>query len=244
MRKSGRAGNSGLRCGVTDLDGLGFLLADIELSDDQCDYIATSLPSVVDQRGGGRGLLSHPTVLQLIRHRQLAQFLWALTGRELVAVAARLLDCGSTSETSTQWHQDRRVAVRERLDVQGYGPWTTRIGISQVEPPSSVLDQMVVVQVHLDHSATENHVLRLFPGSHRGGKLTADAISHLVETQAPVIRAIPKGSLVAMRPLLVHASSAAPTRLPHYRVLHIGFAPPEAITPLQWHATVQLHRAA
>ena len=229
---------------MKDLDGFGFVLGDIELSEEQCDYIATSLPSVAEQRGGVRGLLSHPTVLQLIRHRQLGQFLWSLTGRELVAVAARLLDSAGSSETVPQWHQDRLVAVRERLDVRGYGPWSTRVGVSHVEPPSSVLDQMVVVQVCLDHSVDDGHALRLLPGSHRAGKLTVDAIKHLVETQAPVVRALPKGSLVVMRPLLLHATSAAATPSQHYRVLQIEFAPPEAITPLQWHSTVPLHRAA
>jgi hypothetical protein len=46
-----------------------------------------------------------------------------------------------------------------------------------------------------------------------------------------------------MRPLLVHSSSSA--RAPeHRRVLHIEFAPPEAISPLQWHTAVPLRRAA
>lgn len=229
---------------MTDLDGFGFVLADIELSEGQCDYIATSLPSVADQRGGVRGLLTHPTVLQLIRHKQVAQFLWSLTGRELVAVAARLFDSAATSETTPQWHQDRLVAVRERLDVRGYGPWTTRVGISHVEPPASVLDQMVVLHVYLDRSAADGHALQLLPGSHRAGKLTADAINRLVETQPAVVRTIPKGAFVVMRPLLLHATSVAPAQSQHYRVLHIEFAPPEAITPLQWHSAVQLHRAA
>ena len=229
---------------MTDLDGFGFVLADIELSEDQLDYIATSLPSVADQRGGSRRLLSHPTVLRLIRHRQLAQLLWSLTGRELVAVDARLLDSACKPETPSQWHQDRLVAVRERLDVHGYGPWSTRVGVSHVEPPLSVLDQMVVLQVHLDDAADGSHALRILPGSHRAGKLTADGIKRLVETQDAVMPVMPKGSLVVMRPLLLHATSASSLRSQHYRVLHVEFAPPEAITPLQWHSTVHLHRAA
>lgn len=229
---------------MTDLDGLGFVLADVQLSEDQRNYIATSLPSGADQRGGGRSLLSHPTVLRLIQHRQLAQVLRSLTGRDLVAVAARLLDSARTSEASTQWHQDRVVAVRERLDVDGYGPWTTHVGISHVEPPESVLDQMLVIQVHLDDVAADGHALRILPGTHRAGKLTTETVRHLLETQMPVTPPVPKGALVMMRPLLLHATSASSTTSPQYRVLEIQFAPPEAITPLQWHSTVHLHRAA
>jgi hypothetical protein len=46
-----------------------------------------------------------------------------------------------------------------------------------------------------------------------------------------------------MRPLLVHASAPARAAA-HRRVLHIEFAPPEAISPLQWHTAMQLRRAA
>lgn len=229
---------------MTDLDGFGFVLADVQLSEDQRNYIATSLPSNADQRGGSRSLLSHPTVLRLIQHRQVAQLLRSLTGRDLVAVAACLLDSTRTPEISAQWHQDRLVAVRERLDVEGYGPWTTRVGISHVEPPASVLDQMVLVQVHLDDVAADNHALRILPGTHRAGKLTIESVQHFLETQTPVAPLIPRGALVVMRPLLLHATSAWSTTSQHYRVLELTFAPSEAITPLQWHSMVHLHRAA
>jgi hypothetical protein len=229
---------------VTDLDGFGFTLADIELSEEQCEYIATSLPSVADQRGTARDLLSHPTVLRLVRHKQLGQFLWSLTGRELVAVAARLHDSAGTSEVAAEWHQNRVVAVRERLDVRGYGPWSTRVGISHVEPPASVLDQMLVLRVHLDDIAVGGQALQILPGSHRAGKLTLDAIEHLVDSNDVVMPAIRKGVLVAMRPLLLHAMPCLMSRTQRYRFLNIEFAPPEAITPLQWHTAVHLHRAA
>jgi len=211
------------------------------LSGDQCSYIATALPSVVDQRGGSRGLLAHPTILQLIRHQKLAQFLRSLTGRELVAVAARLLDSAAGDDRMLEWHQDRDVTVRERMDVPGYGPWTSRVGIWHVEPPASVLDQMVIVRLHLDACADGSHALQILPGSHRAGKLTPDAIRQLVETQVAVTPEVTQGTLMAMRPLLLHA---APASRSHYRVLHIEFAPLEAISPLQWHAAVPLHSAA
>lgn len=229
---------------MTELDGFGFVVADVQLTEDQRDYIATSLPSVADQRGASRGLLSHPTVLRLIQHRQISQLLRSLTGRDLVSVAARLLDSGRAAEPSAPWHQDRLVAVRERLDVEGYGPWTTRIGISHVEPPLSVLHQMVVVQIHLDDAAEGTPALRILPGSHRAGKLTAEAIRLRVEAQAAVTPLIPRGALVVMRPLLLHATATASCHSRHYRVLEMKFAPPEAITPLQWHSAVRLYPAA
>ncbi len=226
---------------MTDLHGFGFAIADLELSPDQCTYIATSLPSVADQRGGARGVLGHPTVLQLIRHRQFAQVLRSLTGRDLVAVAARLLDSAAGDDHALQWHQDRQVTVRERMDVPGYGPWTSRAGICHVEPPASVLDQMLVVLLHLDACAAGTSGFRVLPGSHTAGKLTSEAIRQLVETEEPIAPGITQGTMIVMRPLLLHAATASRA---HYRVLHIDLAPLEAISPLQWHAAVDLSRAA
>lgn len=225
---------------MTDLHGFGFTIADLELSRDQCNYIATSLPSVADQRGGTRGLLTHPTILQLIRHKQLAQFLWSLTGRELVAVAARLLD--SASGGPNGWHQDCDVTVRERMDVAGYGPWTSRVGVWHVVPPASVLSQMIVVRLYLDAPDGDgSDAFQVLPGTHRGGKLTQDAIRQLAETETAVTPEVAQGRLMAMSPLLLHASLASRA---HYRVLHIEFAPLEAISPLQWHEAVPMHSAA
>src|SRR5258708_39966523 len=53
----------------------------------------------------------------------------------------------------------------------------------------------------------------------------------------------PQGAIVLMRPLLVHSSSPA-RDTSHRRVLHVEFAPLEAISPLQWHTAVPLRRAA
>lgn len=227
---------------MTDLHGFGFALADVELSSEQCDYLVMSLPSVTDQRSGDRDLLSHPTVLQLVRHRQIGEFLWSLTGREVVAVSARL-DESSGVPAPPEWHQDRRVTVRERMEVRGYAAWTARVGIWHVEPPSSVLDQMVIVRIHLDDCPQGSAAFQVIPGSHRGGKLSPQAIEELVEMQPALAPNIAKGSLVAMKPLLVHTISPCP-RPSRFRVLQIVFAPVEAISPLQWRTTVSLHRAA
>ena len=225
---------------MTDLQGFGYAIADLELSHDQCAYIATALPAVGEQRGTARGLLSHPTIVQLIRHKQLSQFLWTLTGRELVAVAARLLD-SVTDDADRQWHQDRRVAVRERMDVAGYVAWTSRVGVWHVEPPASVLAQMIVVRLHFEESAAGTHPLGILPGSHTAGKLTPDAIQEIADSEPAATPEITRGTLVVMRPLLVHRSLPSTSR---YRVLHLEFAPEEAISPLQWHETVNLYRAA
>jgi ectoine hydroxylase-related dioxygenase (phytanoyl-CoA dioxygenase family) len=228
---------------VTDFRTRGFTVADVKLSREQCDHFASSIPSVGAARGGVRGLVSHPSVLQLLQHQLLGRYLWSVVGRDLVAVKATLFDKTAESNWRVQWHQDRVVSVRERMDVAGYGPWSVKAGIVHVEPPASVLEQMLAVRVHLDDCGPDNGPLRVIPGSHEWGKLDDDELQRMIEAEQPVEIPAAKGSMVLMRPLLLHAST--PAQIPgHRRVLHIEFAPPEAISPLQWQTAIQLRRVA
>jgi ectoine hydroxylase-related dioxygenase (phytanoyl-CoA dioxygenase family) len=229
---------------MNDLDADGYALADIVLAAHQCEHIAASLPGLIAAgRGGVRNLIGHPTVVKLLTHERLGVYLWSLIGRELVAVKATLFDKTVEANWRVQWHQDRAIAVKERLAVAGYGPWSTKAGIVHVEPPAEVLAQMLSIRIHLDACGAENGPMRVIPGSHHSGKLREEQLTSIVGAGSMVELYAPQGAMMLMRPLLVHASSAA--RSPqHRRVLHIEFAPPEAISPLQWQATVPLRRAA
>jgi hypothetical protein len=228
---------------VNDLDGDGYALADLVLTESQCAHIASSLPATGGGQGGVRNLIGHPTVMSLLTHAWIGKYLWSEIGRDLVAVKATLFDKSGEANWRVQWHQDRTIAVKERLDVAGYGPWSTKAGALHVDAPDQVLAQMVALRIHLDECGPENGPLRVIPGSHRQGKLKDDAIQQLVAGGSMVELYVPQGGFLLMRPLLVHASS--PARVPqHRRVLHLEFAPKEAISPLAWHETVSLNRAA
>jgi ectoine hydroxylase-related dioxygenase (phytanoyl-CoA dioxygenase family) len=228
---------------VNDLDGAGYALADLVLADHQCEHLARSLPAVSGGRGGVRNLIIHPTVIRLLVHEAFGRQLWSAIGRELVAVKATMFDKTSTTNWRVQWHQDRAIAVKERLDVPGYGPWSVKSGSLHVEPPAEVLAQMLAVRIHLDPCGSENGPLRVIPGSHTLGKLVASALAEVVAKNDMIELYVPQGAIMFMRPLLVHSSLPA-RHLQHRRVLHIEFAPLEAISPLQWHTTVPLWRAA
>ena len=229
---------------MEDLDGDGYALADILLARHQCEHIAASLPAVTGAgRGGISNLLSHPTVRQLLLHQKLGGYVWSVIGRDLVAVKATLFDRTAETNWRTQWHQDRTVAVKERLSVEGFGLWSTEAGVLHADAPPAVLAQMIAIRIYLDECGAENGPMRVIPGSHRSGKLPDDAMARTVAHGQIVEVCAPQGALVVMRPLLVRASSTA--RAPqHQRVLHIEFAPAEAISPLEWHSAVPLRRAA
>lgn len=228
---------------MSNLRDHGFGVAEITLSPDQCDHIALSLPSVGSARGGVRDLIDHPTVLQLLRHPQLGRYLWSVVGRELVAVKATFFDKTGDSNWRVMWHQDRMIAVRERMEIAGFSGWSAKAGVVHVEPPVHVLEQMLVLRVHLDACGPENGPLRVVPGTHELGKIPEAEIARITSEQEPVELCVGKGAIVVMRPLLLHASS--PARVAgHRRVLHIEFAPLEAISPLLWQRAVHLRSAA
>jgi hypothetical protein len=131
------------------------------------------------------------------------------------------------------WHQDLTICVVNRLSVPGYGPWTTKAGVCHVQPPPSILENMLSVRIHLDDCDESNGVLRVLPGTHRLGRLTAQQITEQQRSIAPVSCVVGAGGAVLMKPLLLHASSAA-SKSDHRRVIHIDYASTALYGGLRW----------
>ena len=47
------------------------------------------------------------------------------------------------------WHQDLSIAVKERHEVAGFGPWSVKEGVP-VQPPVEILESMLTLRLHLD----------------------------------------------------------------------------------------------
>lgn len=126
------------------------------------------------------------------------------------------------------WHRDTTIRVRERVDVDGFGPWSVKDGTVHVQPPLKVLRRIVTLRLHIDAASEANGALRVLAGTHRCASLDEGG-DHL---DAVVVEA-KAGQVLAMRPLLLHASSKAaqPTRR---RVLHIEYACEALPSPLEW----------
>lgn len=133
------------------------------------------------------------------------------------------------------WHQDLTIAVDERREVTGFGPWTEKEQIAHVQPPVHLLERMLAVRVHLDDTDASNGALRVIPTSHRHGRLSAEQIERVRQEADEVVCVAEAGDVMLMRPLLLHASSRATTDRPR-RVLHIEYADFELPGGLRWHA--------
>lgn len=151
-------------------------------------------------------------------------------------VRATLFDKTGDANWLVPWHQDLTVCVKSRLEVPGYGPWTKKAGVWHVQPPASVLERMLSIRIHLDDCGERNGALRVIPGTHRLGRLTAVQIAEMQRTSRSINCVVKAGGVLIMRPLLLHASSAASEAV-HRRVIHIDYASCQLDGGLRW-ATV------
>ncbi|OJT19044.1 phytanoyl-CoA dioxygenase [Archangium sp. Cb G35] len=187
------------------------------------------------RRGGTRDLFeSVPEVRELARAGAMREAAEAVLGPGCFAVRALLFDKTPDANWKVIWHQDLTIAVRERRAVEGFGPWSEKAGILHVQPPVALLERMVAVRLHLDDCGAENGPVRVLPGSHRVGRLGPEDIASWRERTPAVECLVPRGGLLVMRPLLLHASS--PAIVPaHRRVLHMEYAVDSLPDGLEWH---------
>ena len=160
-----------------------------------------------------------------------------LVGRVLARttklVRSILFDKFPGANWNVAWHQDLTIAVEQRIDVEGFGPWTTKDGVVSVQPPVAVLESMITLRLHLDDCGPDNGPIRVIPGSHRFGRLSSSHIHELVASETVTECVAESGDVLLMRPLLLHASSksASPS---HRRVLHLDFTDYELPAGLAW----------
>ncbi|MDR2189434.1 MAG: phytanoyl-CoA dioxygenase family protein [Azonexus sp.] len=181
-------------------------------------------PLADSSRAGIRHMLrDSPAVRALARLPAVRAVAEAALGPEAVAVRAILFDKTANANWKVAWHQDLTIAVQRRVETPGFGPWSEKDGVTHVQPPAELLADMIAVRIHLDDCAANNGPVRVLPGSHRAGRLSATAIEQWRSTRSAVICTVPRGGIVAFHSLLLHASSPATTPT-HRRVVHIEYA--------------------
>ncbi len=133
------------------------------------------------------------------------------------------------------WHQDRVIAVKGKHEVKGFKNWTKKSGIWHVEPPTSILNNMVFVRVHLNASTKENGCMEIALGSHKFGKIPPNAIEKSIRSSQTELCLAQKGDVLVLKALTLHRSGQS--SLDDMRsVLRVDYSSQELPTPLQWAA--------
>ncbi len=174
-------------------------------------------------RAGVRHAMGLAPVATLARCSELLMLAREVLGPLAFPYRATIFEKTRTTNWLVVWHQDTALPLQHRRELAGWGPWSVKDGITYAHAPSSALEQILALRIHLDDSTFENGPLRVLPGTHRLGVLTDDRIQELASRVAPVDCVVPKGGVIAMRPLLVHASSKVQNGMAR-RVIHIEYA--------------------
>jgi ectoine hydroxylase-related dioxygenase (phytanoyl-CoA dioxygenase family) len=197
-------------------------------------FSAWAAPRREPGSAGVRNLLWElPEVAEVAASRPVRDIIQPILGASAFPVRALWFDKTPATNWKVPWHQDLAIAVRERVSVAGFTGWSVKAGVLHVHPPVEILAGMVTVRLQLDAGGADNGPLRVLPGSHRAGKLGPDDLLRWRKQVPETECLIAQGGALVMRPLLLHASSAA--RQPgHRRVLHLEFAAAELPGGLRW----------
>ncbi|RPD42471.1 phytanoyl-CoA dioxygenase family protein [Chitinophaga barathri] len=170
-----------------------------------------------------------PALQQLVLTPALLDWVKTLGGKEHFLVKSIYFDKPGASNWFVAWHQDLTISVDRKHAVPHFGPWTVKQEQFAVQPPVEILENMITFRIHLDDTDENNGALKVIPGSHLKQVHRADTINRDEET----ICAVPAGSIMVMKPLLMHASGRT-TNHRNRRVLHLEFSSMALPEPLQW----------
>lgn len=159
-----------------------------------------------------------------------------ILGSKAKIVRAIFFDKHSQANWKVPWHQDLTIAVKEKLEIQGFTAWTKKAGIQHVQPPTKFLENMATLRFHLDDADDTNGALKVISASHGNGRLSAKEISDICKANETVVCRVKKGDCLIMRPLLVHSSSAG-SKPKHRRVIHLEFSADKLPNNLEWYGS-------
>jgi hypothetical protein len=216
-----------------DFSANGYVVLPQFLADHEIGALETRVSRDMRGLAGNRALLELPWCLSLARRIHGDPRLSGLWPPASRAVLCTYFEKSLARNWLVALHQDLSIPVAARIDASDYSGWSEKDGRPFVQPPLEVLEQSVAVRVHLDASDEETGALKVVPRSHALGRLRPQDASAARGMHGERSVAIPRGGLMLMRPLLLHASSKV-TGNTRRRVLHFLFGPPHLPGGVQW----------
>jgi len=171
-----------------------------------------------------------PDVKPLVLNKKLTACVAGLFGDSYFIVKSIYFDKPPQSNWFVAWHQDLTISVDKKIDLPGYGPWTTKLNQFAVQPPVDILRDNFTLRIHLDDTDEGNGALKVIPGSHVN--ITRVETLNLQAGESATCN-VPAGGIMIMRPLLMHASGRS-TNNKQRRVVHIEFSKTELTEGIDW----------
>lgn len=211
----------------------GYQILSAVLSPDECGELIAHLGPTSGP--GRRALLKDERVSSLARSEKLLALVTPhLQGKYAPRpVRAIYFNKSPDSNWLVAWHQDLTICVQEKMEVAGFGPWSVKDDVPHVQPPIGLLENMLTIRLHLDDTDETNGALKVLPGSHTQGRLSAEDIQRWRQGTPEHLCRASAGDALLMRPLLLHASGRSTTDRQR-RVLHIEYAGYDLPADMQW----------
>jgi ectoine hydroxylase-related dioxygenase (phytanoyl-CoA dioxygenase family) len=203
----------------------GFWIKQDIFSDAECASLLECLSwnSLARSRAGKRNLMAVYEIRRIALDERLIQIGQDGTRTRLIPYKATLFEKTGKANWLVAFHQDTALPLEKETRLEGWGPSSTKEGIIFSHAPTWALSQILAIRIHLDPSTNLNGPLRVIPNSHHK-RITDDAeFDRFIKTGNEVQCLVGKGGVIAMSPLLIHASSKSVNDAPR-RVLHIEYA--------------------
>ncbi len=223
------------------IDKYGFSVINTVFSDDEVEKIINVLSSIDTSRENFRKsedlfairqfLKEIPDIKDLIFTENLKKVIREIFGEKYFVVKSIYFDKPETSNWYVAYHQDLTISVDKKMELQGFGPWTTKQNQFAVQPPLDILENIYTIRIHLDDTDENNGALKVIPESHSKGIYRPETIDWKVETEN--ICNVRKGGIMLMKPLTLHGSNRT-TNGKKRRVIHIEFSDMELPEALKW----------
>jgi hypothetical protein len=225
---------------LQNIDQNGFAVVKSGFSDAHLDALTKAIEKVrFDVDGGvvsaGSRYLFRccREAVDLAKSAEMTAVASAVIGEGARPVRAIFFDKTADANWYVTWHQDLTIAVEEKFDLAGFGPWSVTDSIPHVQPPVEILSAMISLRLHLDVCSEFNGAIKFIPGSHNDGVLDSEQIAEWRARTSEVCCPAARGDVVCMRPLILHSSSRA-IEPEHRRVLHLEYAARSLPFGLEW----------
>ena len=209
----------------------GFAVVTECCSASECDTIIAQLAPITTV--GTRCLLDHDWCQALASNLRARVATTIPAIHALVAVQCTYFNKSPERNWLVAYHQDRSIPIASSVAHETLPGWSQKEGMTFVHGADALLAQMIAIRLHLDDCTPDNGPLRVIPDSHRVGTMSPLAIKAALDTSVDQKLLVDKGGIIAMRPLLLHASSKSHT-MPQRRVLHFLFGPRALPAGLEW----------
>lgn len=110
-----------------------------------------------------------PEVKDLIFNKNLKTIIREIFGENYFVVKSIYFDKPEKSNWYVAYHQDLTISVDKKIELENFGPWTTKQNQFAVQPPLNILENVFTIRIHLDDTDENNGALKVVSTSHSKG---------------------------------------------------------------------------